>query len=70
MEKNNLTMKEMPVSEKPYEKCIHYGARVLSDAELLAVIIKTGTKEKTSLSVAMVFSWIHNFWVDFVTHSI
>lgn len=59
MEKKNLTMKEMPVSEKPYEKCIHYGARVLSDAELLAVIIKTGTKEKTSLSVAMEILQLH-----------
>ncbi len=53
MEKKEYTMKEMPVSEKPYEKCIRYGASVLSDAELLAIIIKTGTRERTSLSLAM-----------------
>ncbi len=37
-----FTMKEMPVSERPYEKCELYGPAALSDAELLAVIIRTG----------------------------
>lgn len=53
MKKNYFTMKELPVSERPYEKCVSFGVEQLSDAELLAVIIKTGTKEKTSLSLAM-----------------
>ena len=52
-EKNNYTMKELPESEKPYEKCVRLGAGALSDAELLAVIIRTGTTERTSLSLAM-----------------
>ena len=51
--KNNYTMKELPESEKPYEKCVRLGAGALSDAELLAVIIRTGTTERTSLSLAM-----------------
>lgn len=38
-----MTMKDMPISEKPYEKCMRYGASSLSDAELLAVVIRTGT---------------------------
>ncbi len=45
-------MKQLPVTEKPYEKCIRKGASSLSDAELLAVILKTGTKGKTSLMLA------------------
>lgn len=49
---HNLTVKELPESEKPYEKCLHYGAGRLSDAELLAVIIRTGTKGKKSVDVA------------------
>lgn len=53
MNKKNYTMKQLPVSEKPYEKCIQYGAGALSDAELLAVIIRTGTRERTSLQLAM-----------------
>ena len=48
----HITMKEMPESEKPYEKCIRKGAKELSDAELLAVIIRTGTKERTALQTA------------------
>lgn len=53
MKKDNFTMKELPESEKPYEKCERSGAKALSNAELLAVILKTGTREKTSLSLAM-----------------
>ena len=33
------TMKNMPKSERPYEKCMEQGPQVLSDAELLAVIM-------------------------------
>ena len=36
----HLTIKELPDSEKPYEKFLNYGPESLSDAELLAVIIK------------------------------
>ena len=38
------TVKELPDSEKPYEKCERDGAKSLSNAELLAVILKSGTK--------------------------
>lgn len=48
----NLKIKELPASERPYEKLEMYGAKVLSDSELLAVIIKCGTKEETSVSLA------------------
>ena len=44
----HLTVKELPESEKPYEKCLRYGAEYLSDAELLAVIIRSGTAGKQS----------------------
>lgn len=49
---HHLTVKELPESEKPYEKCLHYGAEYLSDAELLAVIIRTGMQGKNSIDVA------------------
>ncbi len=45
-------MKKLPVSERPYEKLELYGAKNLSDAELLAIIIKSGTKEETSVQLA------------------
>lgn len=45
-------MKELPSSERPYEKLEIYGAKKLSNSELLAIIIKTGTKEETAISLA------------------
>lgn len=47
-----LKMKELPESERPYEKLEMYGAKALTDSELLAIIIKCGTKEETSVSLA------------------
>lgn len=37
------TMKEMYEEGRPYEKCLTKGAKALSDAELLGVILRTGT---------------------------
>ena len=42
-----LKLKELPISERPYEKMEMYGSEKLSNAELLAIIIKTGTREET-----------------------
>lgn len=50
-----ITVKELPDSEKPYEKFLKYGAGALSDAELLAVIIKSGTNGIRSVEVAQEF---------------
>ena len=47
-----IKMKELPDSEKPYEKLEQYGAKVLTNAELLAIIIKTGTKDETAVGLA------------------
>lgn len=49
----NLTMKDMPISERPYEKCEKYGAKALSDAELLAAIIRTGGRGERATELAM-----------------
>ena len=46
------TMKEIPEEERPYEKCIRFGPEVLTDSELLAVILRTGTCGRTSLDLA------------------
>ena len=37
---------------RPYEKCLAYGVESLTDAELLAVIIKTGTNGVSSTELA------------------
>ena len=48
----NIKMKELPISERPYEKLETYGAERLTNSELLAIIIKTGTKEDTAVGLA------------------
>lgn len=47
-----MPIKNLPSGERPYEKLEMYGAEKLSNSELLAIIIKTGTKEKTSVEIA------------------
>lgn len=48
----SLKIKELPETERPYEKLELYGEKTLSNAELLAIIIKTGTKQETSIQIA------------------
>ena len=47
-----IKIKELPIGERPYEKLEAIGAEHLSNAELLAVIIKTGTKSYTAVELA------------------
>lgn len=47
-----IKIKELPETERPYEKLELYGEKALSNAELLAIIIKSGTKEETSVQLA------------------
>ena len=55
-----IKMKELPDSEKPYEKLEIYGAKKLSNAELLAIIIKTGTKQDSALNLAQKILALNN----------
>jgi len=45
------TIKEMPVEERPREKLLHFGPGQLSNAELLALILRTGRKNETALTL-------------------
>lgn len=46
-----LHIKDLPEEEKPREKLIKYGPSVLSSAELLAVLLNTGTKKEGVLEM-------------------
>lgn len=46
------SIKNWAEDERPREKLLHKGASVLSDAELLAILISSGTKEKSALDLA------------------
>ena len=47
-----IKIKQLPNAERPYEKLEMYGEKMLSNSELLAIIIKTGTKEETAIGIA------------------
>ena len=46
------TMKDLLTAERPYEKCEHSGAGSLTDAELLAVLLRTGKKGENVLELS------------------
>lgn len=50
-QQNRLLMKEMPEGDRPYEKLERLGARAMSDAELLSIIIRSGTKKESALQL-------------------
>lgn len=46
------TMRDLPISERPYEKMELEGAERLSDKELLTVLIRSGTKTERADQIA------------------
>ena len=49
---NYLKILDMPENERPKEKLLRYGAESLSNPELLAIILRTGTKGENVLSLS------------------
>lgn len=47
-----IKIKDLPEAERPYEKLEMYGEKMLSNSELLAIIIKNGTKEYTAIDIS------------------
>ena len=47
-----MQIKRMPESERPQEKMLYTGASGLSNSELLALIIRTGTEDKSAVRLA------------------
>ncbi|ACK42162.1 MULTISPECIES: RadC family protein [Dictyoglomus] len=52
-------IKDFPKSERPRERLLNYGEKALSDAELLAIILRTGNKNYS------VYELAQNLIVDF-----
>lgn len=49
---DKIMMRDIPQNERPYEKCLRFGPESLSDRELLAIIIRTGSQNENSLELA------------------
>lgn len=69
MIKYNLTIKEMPENERPREKLIRYGSNTLSNSELLAILIRTGSREQSALELANTIISSDNNGIRFLANS-
>lgn len=47
-----MSLKNWPEQERPREKLLHQGAQALSDAELLAIFLRTGVPGKNAVELA------------------
>jgi DNA repair protein RadC len=47
-----ITIKDLPEQERPRERLLRYGPQVLSDTELIALLIRTGTPAESALVLA------------------
>lgn len=52
MDNTNYTIKSIPVDDRPQEKLLKYGANNLSNSELLAVILRIGSKEENVIKLS------------------
>ena len=50
--KYSQRIQELPPDERPYEKCLSTGPENLTDSELLAVILRSGTRGRSSVQLA------------------
>src|SRR5438445_11750391 len=47
-----MAISDWPIAERPRERLLARGASILSDAELLAVLLRTGLRGKSALQLA------------------
>jgi len=47
-----VKIKDIPIEDRPRERLINYGAESLSNEELLSIILKTGSKNKSAKDLA------------------
>ena len=47
-----MAIKDWPAEDRPREKLLHKGSAALTDAELLAIFLRTGTAGKSAVALA------------------
>ena len=51
-----MKIKSLPQYERPMEKCLSLGVESLTNGELIAILINSGTREKSAVD------WRRRFW--------
>lgn len=49
---DNIRVNDIPLNERPIEKLLKFGVESLSNAELLAILLRTGTKGENVISLS------------------
>jgi len=52
MQKDSIMIRDLPLDERPREKLKNLGAGVLSNAELLAILLRVGNRNESAVQVA------------------
>ncbi|HWO55532.1 MAG TPA: DNA repair protein RadC [Paenibacillus cookii] len=52
MEPHLYMLRDIPHQERPRERMLQYGASAVSNAELLAILLRTGTKQESAIHLA------------------
>ena len=52
IQSKNIKIKDLPEKDRPREKLLFLGPEALTDKELLAILIRCGSKEKSALDIA------------------
>ena len=47
-----MKIKSLPQYERPMEKCLSLGVESLTNGELIAILINSGTREKSAVDLA------------------
>ena len=48
---NHISIKKLAIDDRPREKLMQHGASILSDAEILAILIGSGTTDRSAVQV-------------------
>lgn len=65
----SYTIKDLPLNERPREKLLKYGVGSLSNAELIAIIIRTGHLEDTAIDLANKILSIDSLGISFLSNA-
>ena len=61
-----MNIRELPADERPREKLFKEGRENLSTAEILAILIGSGTKDRSALEIAMEIMTLNSRGISFL----
>ena len=70
IENHFKSIKSWPEEDRPREKLVKYGSHTLTDTELLAILLSSGTKGESAVDLARkIVLKFKTFWIIFMKQS-